>query len=55
MVGHVESVGEMRTAYTISVENTEGNRLLGGPKLRWEDNTYLLTYLLHGAGYYLKS
>jgi hypothetical protein len=30
--------GEKRTAYRILVGNPEGNRPLGRPKHRWEDN-----------------
>jgi hypothetical protein len=31
-------MGEGRGAYRALVENPEGNRLLGRPRRRWEDN-----------------
>jgi len=37
-VGHVTRIGEMRNAYKILVVNPEGNRPLGWPRRRWEDN-----------------
>jgi len=36
--GHVERMGEMRNAYNIFVEKSEGKRLLGRHRHRWEDN-----------------
>jgi hypothetical protein len=36
--GHVACIAEMRSAYTISVENPEGERPLARPKCRWKDN-----------------
>jgi hypothetical protein len=36
--GHVERIGEKRTAYRALVVKPEGNRLLGRSKHRWEDN-----------------
>jgi hypothetical protein len=35
---HVARVGEGRGVYTILVGNPEGNRSLGRPRRRWEDN-----------------
>jgi hypothetical protein len=31
-------MGERRDIYRVLVEKPEGKRLLGRPKLRWEDN-----------------
>jgi len=36
--GHVADMGEMRGAYMILVGRSEGKRLLGRPRHRWEDN-----------------
>jgi hypothetical protein len=36
--GHVACVGEKRNAFWILVGKPEGNRPLGKPKQRWEDN-----------------
>ena len=36
--GHVARMGERRGAYRILVGKPEGKRLLGRPRLRWEDN-----------------
>jgi hypothetical protein len=36
--GHVASVGNRRIAYRILVGSTEGKRLLGRPRHRWEVN-----------------
>jgi hypothetical protein len=36
--GHVARTGTMRNAYNILVEKPEGNRPLGRPRSRWEDN-----------------
>jgi hypothetical protein len=36
--GHVACVGERRGAYRVLVGKPEGNRSLGRPKYRWEDN-----------------
>jgi len=36
--GHVARVGERRGVYRVLVENSEGKRLLGRPRPRWEDN-----------------
>jgi hypothetical protein len=37
-VGHVARVGEIRDAYNILVGKPVGNRPLGRPRRRWEDN-----------------
>jgi hypothetical protein len=36
--GHVARMGERRDAYRILMEKPEGRRLLGRPRLRWENN-----------------
>ena len=36
--GHVVGVGEKRGAYKVLVGKPEGNRPLGRPRYRWEDN-----------------
>jgi hypothetical protein len=36
--GHVAHMGERRDAYRIFVWRPEGNRPLGRPRNRWEDN-----------------
>jgi hypothetical protein len=36
--GHVARVKEMRYAYKFFIGNPEGNRPLGRPRRRWEDN-----------------
>jgi hypothetical protein len=36
--GLLERMGDKRNAYRILVGNPEGNRLLGRPRGRWEDN-----------------
>jgi hypothetical protein len=36
--GHVARMGEKRRAYRILVGKPEGNRPLGRPRRRWEDN-----------------
>jgi hypothetical protein len=58
---------EMRNLYRHDAPKTSGKSPLGRPRSRWKDNsyrilsaltcslTYLLTYLLRGARYYLKS
>jgi hypothetical protein len=38
LAGHVARTGEGRGAYKVLVGRTEGKRLLGRPKRRWEDN-----------------
>ena len=38
-VGHVARVEEMRCAYRVLVETSEGKRPLGRPRHIWEDNT----------------
>jgi hypothetical protein len=35
---HVEHMEEKRGAYRVLVGKTEGRRLLGSPRRRWEDN-----------------
>jgi len=37
-VGHVARAGESRSVYRVLVGKPEGNRQLGRPRLRWEDN-----------------
>jgi hypothetical protein len=37
-VGHVAHTGEMRSAHTILIGQSEWKRRLGKPRLRWEDN-----------------
>ena len=37
-LGHVARIGQIRDAYRVLVGNPEGNRLLGRPRFRWEDN-----------------
>jgi hypothetical protein len=37
-VGHVARMGQMRNAYKIMVDNTEGKRTLGKSSRRCEDN-----------------
>jgi len=36
--GHVALIGKMRNAYNILVGRPEGERPLGRPRRRWEDN-----------------
>jgi hypothetical protein len=36
--GHVALMGERRGIYSVLVGKTEGNRSLGRPRRRWEDN-----------------
>jgi hypothetical protein len=36
--GHVAHIGDMISAYKILVGKSEGNRSLGRPRRRWEDN-----------------
>jgi hypothetical protein len=36
-VGHVARVGEKRGVYRVLVGKLEGKRLLGRPRLRWDD------------------
>jgi hypothetical protein len=40
-LGYVARVGDRRVAYRVLVEKPDGKRPLGGPRLRWEDNTKL--------------
>jgi len=35
---HVARMGEWRGVYRVLVEKPKGNRPLGRPRLRWEDN-----------------
>ena len=37
-MGHVARVGDRTFAYRVFVGRPEGKRLLGRPRLRWEDN-----------------
>ena len=37
-LGQVACKGEKKSAYSILVGKCEGNRLLGRPRCRWEDN-----------------
>jgi len=36
--GHVACMGEKRGAYRVLVGKPEGNRSLGRPRHKWEDN-----------------
>jgi hypothetical protein len=36
--GHVELMGASRGVYRVLVEKSEGKRLFGRPRRRWEDN-----------------
>jgi len=36
--GHVACIGERRGAYRVLVKKCEGNRPLGSPRLRWEND-----------------
>jgi hypothetical protein len=36
--GHVARSGVRRRAYRVLVENPEGRRPLGRPRVKWEDN-----------------
>ena len=38
LAGHVARMGERRGVYRVLVEKSEGKRLLGRPRHRWEDN-----------------
>jgi len=38
LAGHVARMGESSGVYRVSVGKSEGKRLLGWPKCRWEDN-----------------
>jgi hypothetical protein len=40
--GHVARMGEVRGAYNILIESTEGRRPLGRPRRRWEDNIKII-------------
>ena len=37
-MGHVARMGEERGVYRVLVERLDGNRPLGRPRRRWEDN-----------------
>jgi hypothetical protein len=37
--GRVARMGEMKSAYKVAVGKPEGNRILGSPGHKWEDNT----------------
>jgi hypothetical protein len=37
-MGHIAHMEEMRNTYKILVGKTEGNRLIGRSRHRWEDN-----------------
>jgi hypothetical protein len=47
-VGHVASMGVGRGVHRVLVQKPEGNRSLGRPKHRWEDN---IKMNFHAAGY----
>jgi hypothetical protein len=51
--GHVERMGEGRGAYRVLVGRPEGNRPLGRPRRRWEDNIkiYLRKTGIDGANW----
>jgi hypothetical protein len=38
LAGHEERMGKMRNAYETLDGNPEGNKQLGKPKSKWEDN-----------------
>lgn len=42
MAEHVACIAEVGSAYTISLENTEGERPLARPKCRWKDNIEMM-------------
>jgi hypothetical protein len=42
MAGHVACMEKKRNAYRILVGNSEGKRLIGRPRRRWEDNIKML-------------
>ena len=46
--GHVARMGERRGVYRVLVGKPEGKRLLGRPRLRWEDN---IKMDIQGVGY----
>ena len=37
-VGHLACIGDWKRVYRVLVVKPEGNRTLGRPRLRWEDN-----------------
>jgi len=47
-VGHVARIGERRSLYSVLVGKPEGNRTLGRPRHRWEDNIKLNLQDLRG-------
>jgi hypothetical protein len=50
-MGHVTRVGDRRGAYRVLVGKPEGNRTLGRPRRRWEDNIKMdLTSGIGGHG-----
>jgi len=46
--GHVACMGERRGIYRVVVGKSEGNRPLGRPRCRWEDN---IKMDLHEVGF----
>ena len=45
--GHATRMGERRGVYRVLLGKPEGNRPLGRPRLRWEDNIMMV---LHKVG-----
>jgi hypothetical protein len=41
LAGYMARIGEGRGVYRVLIGNSEGKRLLGRPKCRWEDNIKL--------------
>jgi hypothetical protein len=44
--GHVKRMGERRGVHNFFMGKPGGNRLLGKPRRRWEDNLYLLSLMI---------
>jgi hypothetical protein len=51
--GHVARMGQGRSVYRVLVGRSEGNRPLGRPRRRWEDNikTYLRKIGINGENW----
>lgn len=52
LAGHVASMGDRRVAHRIFVGRPDGKRLLGGPRLREEDNIAMDLQCLEWGGMY---
>jgi hypothetical protein len=50
LAGHVARMWERREVYRVLVGNTEGNRPLGRPRRRWEDNSKKDLQEVEGGG-----